>query len=659
MIDRGRAGFVAIALILGIGTLTPAAGLPLHDAEVTIEGEMQVLCVDRYDGHKAETVYAVIDTKTGKLHKLRYEKLPDRAPLTGDKVTIRGKKRNDEIVLEADGSTNVQTVEAAAQVAGERRAVVLLVNFLDKTVPCSVSAIQNIVSPDPNRGYANPNVSDYFYEASYEQVFLNFDVQQDGYADIFGPFTIDVYSTDPCPNYTTAVYDWAAKADAAATAAGVPLSQYQHIVYVLPTGHSCGFYALGNIGCGTQCRTWMSGCGHADAFAHELGHNLGMHHAATDTNNDGVQEDEYGDFSCIMGYGGVGYRHPNAPHKDHLGWFDAFPGASTTVTSSGRYYLAPLAQDPAALGMAQALKIYIPARGEYYYLSYRVKDGYDQNFWNTTYPDKLNIHRARPTAGNKSYFVRALAAGQSFSDASLGVTVTNVGQDIDPVMGYVAVQIDYACVAKAPGVTVAPTGQATSGIAVTYTVSVSNQDAGGCGSATFSVAAAVPSGWTSSVSPASLELDAGASGTFAWTVTPSAHAADGSYALSATVRDVTGAHADVVRNVSCVVDKTPPAPVSLSASIERKTTVALAWTTATEPVMVYRVYRNDGSGFLLLASTSSTSYYDSSLSAGATASYYVVAVDRVGNASAPSNEAAVSLEGKTNSGGAKGGGPKK
>jgi hypothetical protein len=37
-------------------------------------------------------------------------------------------------------------------------------------------------------------------------------------------------------------------------------------------------------------RTWI----------HELGHSLGMNHAGTDTNNDGVMEQEYGDDSCYM-----------------------------------------------------------------------------------------------------------------------------------------------------------------------------------------------------------------------------------------------------------------------------------------------------------------------------------------------------------------------
>ncbi len=34
------------------------------------------------------------------------------------------------------------------------------------------------------------------------------------------------------------------------------------------------------------------------AIKHELGHNVGMNHASTDPNNDGVIDAEYGDDSC-------------------------------------------------------------------------------------------------------------------------------------------------------------------------------------------------------------------------------------------------------------------------------------------------------------------------------------------------------------------------
>jgi hypothetical protein len=68
-------------------------------------------------------------------------------------------------------------------------------------------------------------------------------------------------------------------------------------------GTSCsGWAGLAYVGCNsaTYCKSWLRYNEPSRSWIHELGHNLRMNHAGTDTNNDGVMEAEYGDSSCHM-----------------------------------------------------------------------------------------------------------------------------------------------------------------------------------------------------------------------------------------------------------------------------------------------------------------------------------------------------------------------
>ncbi len=121
---------------------------------------------------------------------------------------------------------------------------------------------------------------------------------------------------------------WGAAADKAAT--GVSLANYQHRVYVLPSNAGCSWAGLAYVGCGSSCQAWVKAysgqaCGYPDAYAHEIGHNLGMWHASTDANNDGTLDCEYCDTVGLHGLrhrqhahaqqraqsaDGLGRRHP-------------------------------------------------------------------------------------------------------------------------------------------------------------------------------------------------------------------------------------------------------------------------------------------------------------------------------------------------------------
>ena len=179
----------------------------------------------------------------------------------------------------------------------------------------------------------------------------------------------------------------------------------------------CGWLALGQVGSygSTSVRKSWSTRIDAIAFAHELGHNIGWHHAATDPDNDGTKNVEYGDTSDLMGYC-CSKRKFNSVHVDQVGWFDRSDllDKIVDVTDAGQYTLSPLGTDPATSSDPQILRI-TPSTGRPYYLSYRQRTGMDAGM-SSTYTTGVNIHRGEVN-DNWSYFIKVLKS--DFSDPNL------------------------------------------------------------------------------------------------------------------------------------------------------------------------------------------------------------------------------------------------
>lgn len=329
---------------------------------------------------------------------------------------------------ETGGPVRVRPAEAlpypaVALVSGERKAAVILVTFQDSAVSCTTSEVAETVFTGPS------STAKAFEEMSFGGVSFPADSDGDGDPDVFGPFTVNAWRASPCE-----YWKWSAEADAAARAAGVDLNLYQHRVYVLPGGTSCGYSGLGSVGCADSiCQVWSFSCSSGYVFTHELGHNLGMQHAASDADGNGVADDEYGDGSDVMGC--CGPFHANAPHKTQMGWL---PPEKVKDLEPGEHFLrlAPIEPEPADTLDPQALR----ALG-HYYVSTRKPIGFDAGL-PAEFVDRVSVHRfsdwdpacvhaSAPYRGYactaaRTLHVRTLEDGETFEDPKRGLRITPV-----------------------------------------------------------------------------------------------------------------------------------------------------------------------------------------------------------------------------------------
>jgi hypothetical protein len=221
--------------------------------------------------------------------------------------------------------------------------------------------------------------------------------------------------------------------------------------------------------------------------------------------------------------------------------------------------------------------------------------------------------------------------------------------------------VSVSCTQSAPSLTVSPSSQSgAAGASLSYAVSLTNADGSGCGSSTFSLGHTLPSGWSGSIAPATLTLAPGQLAAASLTVTSAAGALAGSYSVTASVSDgaVSGhtASDNAIDTVTLPSDtQAPTAPTGLTAALKRNQ-VKLAWNPSTDNVGVaaYDVWRSDNNT-APIASTSATSYTDGGLGSGSY-TYYVVARDAADNASGPSNAVTVTVGGSSGKGGNGGGG---
>ncbi|APR05141.1 NEW3 domain-containing protein [Thauera chlorobenzoica] len=529
----------AFALSIGLLSPSPAAhaapepapALPsAAGASATLEGTLEVRIEDYPDLTHKTRHYLL--TPAGERRELRYRGEPPGHLVSGAKVRARGRLADNLLALDDDNSLT-QVSAAPSYSVGVQNTLVLLVNFSDNTSqPYTVSGAQTLMS----------TIDAFMRENSSERATVSSAVR--------GWYTLPLSSaTCDIPNIKT-------HARTAATAAGVDLSAYTRFVYVFPRISACTWAGLAIVG-GSPTDTWINGAFDQKTVAHELGHNLGLGHAHSlhcDQSPIGTTCSgyEYGDIEDTMGNS---RGHFSAFGKERLGWLNGTDVPPiTTVEASGSYVLEPFSTTGA--GGAKALKVLRgidPATGDptYYYLEYRQPQGFDSflaGVGNLTTGVTLRsaslsrgafqldmTPRSNTTAAAYDLMDGALAVGSRFTDSDAGVTIAVTWADASGAGVDVTFGKDSTCKRAAPAVLLSgPTQAVAAGTALSYTVAVSNNDSAACTSTSFSLARAVPTGWSGTLAANSLVLAPGSAASTTLTVASPTSASAGTYNVSAT-----------------------------------------------------------------------------------------------------------------------------
>jgi hypothetical protein len=419
---------VAVAVtVAGVAVAAPA------EATTTVSGVVQELVVEDPHGDRHGEVRKVLRVGTS-IVELAPDSLPTAA--NGDKVTAR-------LARAAGGAQRVLSARTIAAAAAEPADPAVHDVHVAMVAPAGIAPDPAVTADSVTAALVR--ASDYW--AGQTAGAVRFRV-----AGVLPWYT----SAHSCADGVESMWE------EALGKITIPPASDQHLLIVAPAqaaGQGCG-YGLGSVG------TWPGYPGVAfgadvnqSLFAHELGHNLGLHHSGAlhcdgqdarftrDAGNRVVwpascHREEYGDLLDVMGYSGERYGEGNlnAVHMDQMG---NTPSAVQTITTDGTHTvrLAPLSADVASL---RAVKI-VDGEGSAYYVEYRTGSGRD-----TVAPSigaALGVRVLRqdpartissalvldatptgPSRSNGSWFEHdydnSLAAGRTFTSAAGTVTVT-------------------------------------------------------------------------------------------------------------------------------------------------------------------------------------------------------------------------------------------
>lgn len=386
-----------------------ALGPQPSQAAVTRAGKLQATVLDDFRDGSSVTRYHL--RSAGQEIALRPTELTAEA---GERVAVTGEFQDGRLVGSVEATGAVPQAEAITP--GPRKTAVVLFTFAGESVPWTADATRSEVFT------ASGSVNAFYQEESYGEISLTGKLRSDG--DVFGWYSVDT-PTAGCPYGT-----WKAKAEEAATGAGVDLSGYQHVIYEFPYQGSCSWLGIAGVN-----SDWLLVNGSVfgtkgQVTAHELGHNLGLLHAGSWTCTSGGERVQISDSCTTTEYGDPFDVMGNKGTRHSSGWNLAKLGVLTaenveTVETSGTYAL-----DSALFPTGESTVLRVPrtesvlgAVTSWYYLEVRQSGGVFENVTDAT-TSGVSIRATAEGASPETLLLDANPATAGFQDAPLGVGQT-------------------------------------------------------------------------------------------------------------------------------------------------------------------------------------------------------------------------------------------